>query len=113
MKIKIDKELFQWEKNRYVYLEASEDETEVSFIQFYNKLNQSAPEVPLIDNKAQIPNSLLKESLPIMAVACTSSKEGFQVITRRQFKVLKRAKPESYKDEEDKIEVIYDGGMET
>lgn len=120
MILKIEKELFQWEKGRFVIVEKSESEPNVSCIQFYNKKSKIGPEVSIVDNKAQIPNSLLKENLPIVALACTEDSDGTQVICRRVFKVLERAKPEYYIDEDDEnpdepgtgIDIIYDGGVE-
>jgi hypothetical protein len=38
MKIEIDKELFQWEKNRQVSVTLEENDPEISFIRFYNKV---------------------------------------------------------------------------
>lgn len=109
MNLKIEKELFQWEKNRFVTLETTPEDPHISYIQFYNKKTKTSPEVLVIDNKAAIPNCLLKEKLPIMAVACSDD----QVIFRREFKVLGRVKPDSYKDDgEIGIEIIYDGGVE-
>ena len=46
----------------------------ITFIQFYNNKSQIGPEIPLENNKAKIPDYLLEESLPIMAVACVGSK---------------------------------------
>jgi hypothetical protein len=54
------------------------------------------PEVPLENNKAKIPDYLLKESLPIMAVACIGSKGRTQVVGRREFKVIQRARPKEF-----------------
>jgi hypothetical protein len=68
------------------------------------------PEIPLENNKAKIPDYLLKESLPIMAVACIGSKGRTQVVGRREFKVIQRARPEEFKEEIK--HVIYDGGEE-
>ena len=114
MILRIDKELFQWEKGRYVYIDSVEGDPAVSSVQFYNKKSRYAPEVLIEEGKAQIPNFLLKEALPIVAVACIDSEDGgTQVIARRVFKVLARTKPEFYfDDEETGIEVIYDGGEE-
>lgn len=120
MKIWVDKELFQWEKNRWVNVETSENESEITYVQFYNKKASYGPEIPLENNKAKIPDYLLKESLPIMAVACIGSLGETQVIGRREFKVIKRVKPENYvenpSDPDDpngsNKDVIYDGGVE-
>lgn len=109
MILKIEKELFQWEKNRFVIVETLPGEPYISCIQFYNKKTTVSPEVLVIDNKAAIPDSLLRDNLPIMALACSND----QVICRREFKVLGRAKPDSYEDGDGTgIEVIYDGGVE-
>lgn len=120
MTLKIEKELFQWEKNRFVIIDKKENEPNISRVQFYNKKSKIGPEVPIVNNKAQIPNSLLKENLPIVALACTEDHEGTQVISRRVFKVLARVKPEYYIDDdpsnpddpETGIDIIYDGGVE-
>mgnify|MGYP003304495277 CR=1 FL=1 len=113
MILKINKELFQWEKNRYIFIELEENDPEIFYIQFYNKQSKYGPEIPVENGKAKIPNFLLKEDLPIIALACTKIDENIQVIKRREFKVLKRAKPEYYFDDEDTSkEIIYDGGME-
>lgn len=113
MKIWIDKELFQWEKNRYVHIETMENEPAISYIQFYNKKSVYGSEIPLKDNKAKIPDILLTECLPIMAVACTGLEGYTYPINRREFKVIKRAKPENYVDSSDEIkDIIYDGGVE-
>lgn len=110
MKLWINKELFQWEVDRYVYLSVEDSDTEITFIQFYNDESKTGPEIPVEENKAKIPDYLLQKSLPIMAVACTGSKGSTQVIDRREFKVIKRAKPEAVI--EDVKHVIYDGGEE-
>lgn len=116
MLIRIDKELFQWEKNRYVYVDFDSNEPKITYVQLYSGRDSLGPEIPLENGKVKIPNYLLQKSLPITALACIGSlEEGTQVIARRAFKVIPRAKPESYFDDEDAdtgIEVIYDGGVE-
>ena len=120
MILKIEKELFQWEKNRFVTIEKKEAEPNVSCVQFYNKKSKNSIENPIVNNKAQIPNSLLKDNLPIVALACTEDSEGTQVINRRVFKVLSRTKPEYYIDDDQEnpdepgtgVDIIYDGGVE-
>lgn len=109
MKLWIEKELFQWETERYVNISQDSD-LPITFIQFYNDKSQIGPEIPLENNKAKIPDYLLEESLPIMAVACVGSKGKTQVVGRREFRVIKRAKPDNYM--EDNKHVIYDGGEE-
>lgn len=113
MKIEIDKELFQWEKNRQVSVTLEENDPEISFVRFYNKVQGYSIPVPLVDGTAQIPNNFLKEALPIMALACVGEKDDLKVIFRRQFRVLRQAKPIDYQDENNlDIELIYDGGEE-
>lgn len=113
MTLKIDKELFQWEKERYVFVEGIEEYPGVSVIQFFNKKSECGPEVPIENNKAKIPNYLLKDCLPITALACTKVFNGTQVVCRKVFKVLGRVKPEYYiEDEDTSKDIIYDGGIE-
>lgn len=109
--LKIEKELFQWEKQRYVLVDGNE--TSITHIQFYNKEKSYGPEIPVVNGKAQIPNYLLKDSLPIVALGCIQVGNGTQVLCRRTFKVLKRARPEFYIDDNEQIkDIIYDGGVE-
>jgi hypothetical protein len=37
MEIWIEKELFQWEKDRFVYINTTPSEPEIKLVQFYNK----------------------------------------------------------------------------
>ena len=109
MTLSIDKELFQWEKDRYVLV----NDNSITIVQFYNKKSKYGPEIPVENGKAMIPNYLLKEHLPTIAIACTGSIGETQVISRREFKVLKRIRPEYYIDDDDTSkDVIYDGGVE-
>lgn len=108
-KIQIDKELFQWEKDRYVVFSF---EKEPDFFTFHNPKSKYGIEVFPQNTKVKIPNILLKEALPITVEACVGEVGEGQVIDRRVFKVLKRPRPENYIDEEEKIHVIYDGGEE-
>lgn len=116
--LKIDKELFQWEKGRCVIV--SSTNPEITTVQFYNKKSKFGPEALVVDGKAQIPNFLLKDSLPIVALACTDDENGTKVISRKTFKVLARPKPEFYVDDDEGpsnpdipgIDVVYDGGVE-
>ena len=108
MKLWIEKELFQWEKKRYVHIFLEDQDPEVTFIQFYNERSGTSPEIPLKDNKAEIPEYLLMESLPIMAVACTGEKGETQVVGRRQFKVVKRVRPDSYFNTDDTDDIAAD-----
>ena len=99
MKLWIEKELFQWETERYVNITQDSD-LPITFIQFYNSKSKTGSEIPLEDNKAKIPDYLLEESLPIMAVACIGSKGKTQVIGRREFRVIKRAKPDDFMEDD-------------
>lgn len=101
MKIEIDKELFQWEKNRYVYVETYDSDPTITYVQFYNGNSRTGHEIELKDGRAQIPDYLLEEHLPVIAAACTGKLGETLVIARREFKVLKRARPVDYKDESD------------
>ena len=116
--LSIDKELFQWEKGRYVNV--TQSKPLITTIEFYNKKSKIGPEVYVVNGKAQIPNFLLKDSLPIVALACTDDENGTKVITRRTFKVIPRVKPEFYVDDDEVpsnpdipgLDIIYDGGVE-
>lgn len=119
MILKIDKELFQWEKNRFILLEKQDNEPKISCVQFYNKKSKISIEENIVDGKVKIPNQLLKENLPIVALACIKDNEGTHVITRRTFKVLSRVQPEDYFDDSQSPDepdsdrhIIYDGGVE-
>jgi hypothetical protein len=115
--LNIEKELFQWEKGRYVIV----NNENVATVEFYNKKSKYGDEVIVENGQAQIPNKLLKESLPIAALACTDDENGTKVISRKTFKVLARPRPEFYVDDEDGpinpgpdipgIDIVYDGGV--
>ena len=78
-------------------------------------------ENPIEDNKARIPEALLEECLPIMVLVCSGNIEDSHVLSRKEFKVIKRTKPGT-KPGSDKPnvptppdsdkEIIYDGGEE-
>jgi hypothetical protein len=128
MNLYLDKELFQWEKNRYVFLELEDGDPQISHIQFYNKNSNLGPEIEIINNSAKIPDYLLEEKLPVIAIACTGESGKTLAIMRKEFKILERVRPEKYTDEsneppvpgkpgyDDEIvydeEIIYDGGEE-
>lgn len=114
MEITIEKELFQWERNRKVYVRQQDGEPAISYVQFYNKNCQSAPEVPLKDGAATIPDYLLREQYPIIAIACIGSEGDTKAIARKEFKVIKRPRPENYYkvEAETASKIIYDGGEE-
>lgn len=94
MTIKIDKELFQWEQNRENFVDFDEDPTQTPYVQFYNSKTQKCPLVPLENDKALIPNELLEQPLSITVLVCTDKR----VLARREFRVLKRPKPEGIDD---------------
>lgn len=114
----IEKELFQWEKGRYVNVALNDPE--ITTVQFYNKKSKYGPEQPVTGGKALIPNFLLKDNLPIVALACTDDENGTKVVSRKVFKVLARVKPEYYVDDDEGpvdpdetvVDIIYDGGVE-
>ena len=108
MTLTIEKELFQWEKDRFVIV----NDERITCVQFYNKKSKYGPEIPVEEGKALIPNYLLKENLPIIALACSGPSGKTQVLNRKEFKILSRAKPEDYIDDDIIREIIYDGGME-
>ena len=110
MNISIDKELFQWEKNRQVNF--STDSQSPNFFTFHNPKSKLSIEVLPQKNIVQIPDELLKEALPITVEACVGKMGEGHVIDRRIFKVLKRPRPENYIDKDSEIHVIYDGGEE-
>lgn len=110
--LRVNKELFQWEKNRYIYVDQNEEKPILSCVQFYNKKSESSFESPIEDGKAAIPNFLLKENLPIVALGCIKVQNEAQVICRKEFRVLQRVKPEFYIDEDVYKDVVYDGGVE-
>lgn len=112
MKIEINKELFQWEKGRFVTFSASG--LTPTFFVFYNQKSKYGTEVFPEGNKVYFPDFLLKESIPITVEACIGQAGSGQVIKRATFKVLKRARPENYIDSEneDSNHIIYDGGEE-
>jgi hypothetical protein len=56
MILKIDKELFQWEKNRFILLEKQDNEPKISCVQFYNKKSKISIEENIVDGKVKIPN---------------------------------------------------------
>lgn len=122
--LKIEKELFQWEKGRKVIV----SDSKVTSVEFYNKKSKYSDEIVVENGQAQIPNKLLKEALPIAALACIDDGDnGTKVISRKTFKVLARPKPEFYVDDDDPVipdepdtpdvpdipgvDIVYDGGV--
>lgn len=108
--ISIERELFQWEKERYVFLEPSELANQVYCVQFYNQKSKIAFEDFPEDNKVKIPNSLLTYKIPITVIACSEKGEGTQVLAYKTFRVLPRVKPESYSEEDENEDIFLIGG---
>lgn len=129
MKIFVDKELFQWEKNRYILLEAEPAEEQPTFAQFYNSRMSVSLDNPVINGKVKIPPQLLEQDIPIMVIICSGSYENAHAISRKEFKVIKRARlgngfngsggseepdiPDIPDTPDTDKDIIYDGGEET
>lgn len=119
MKIYIEGELFQGDRNRLIFIDQAPDEEEITYVEFYNKKSKIGKEVRVYQNEAKIPNELIEEGLPIIAVACTGRLGRTSPICREVFDVLKQG---SFFDEDDDDElfdsedgedlIIYDGGEE-
>lgn len=108
--LSIDRELFQWEKERNVIVDSSK---QITYVQFYNDKTKEGPEVAVVNGVAKIPNYLLKESLPITALGYVKTLTETKIVCRKTFRVLKRARPQSYVDDSfEIIDIIYDGGVE-
>jgi hypothetical protein len=133
MRIYVNKELFQWEKNRYILIKTDSALEELpTFAQFYNKKMLKSLDSPVIDNKIKIPNQLLEYDIPVMVVVCAGPYEDAHAISRKEFKIIRRAKPGNGSDNPDEPEnpdipdvpdipggddpidkdIIYDGGEE-
>ena len=121
MKIKVDKELFQWEKDRKILIETSPDEPVITILEFYNAGSRVGEAEVLKNNEALIPNHLLRTSKPLMVLACTGEKGNTKPIDRRQFRIIPRPCPEGYDDSSiapptpdfpTDIYVIFNGGEE-
>lgn len=95
--LSVDKELFQWEKDRYVNIMTTNPI--ITVVEFSNKKAEESISVLVTNNKAKIPNQLLQESIPIFALACTGQPGTTKVVGRKQFRVLKRKKPTDYTED--------------
>ena len=112
----VEKELFQWERGRYVTVDNAHPE--ISTIEFYNQKSKYTDEISVVEGRAKIPNYLLRDDCPIIALACETGEEGPKVVCKKTFKVLPRPRPEYYEDNEDEpigpeipiVDIIYDGG---
>lgn len=121
MKIKIDKELFQWEKDRKIIIETSSDDPDITILEFYNTGSRVGEAEVLQGNEAFIPNHLLRSSTPLTVLACTGEKGNTKPIDRRQFRIIPRPCPEGYDDDSvapptpdypTDIFIIFNGGEE-
>ena len=129
MKIFVDKELFQWEKNRYILLEAEESaEEQPTFAQFYNSRMSVSLDSPVVNGKVKIPPQLLEQDIPIMVIVCSGSYENAHAISRKEFKIIRRARlgngfngsggseepdiPDVPDTPDTDKDIIYDGGEE-
>ena len=118
MELRINRELFQWEAGRYIYIDYKENEEKASHVQFFNKNSSNSLEVPVIDGKAKIPDPLLKEKYPITAIVCINNLDEKRVLGRKNFNILSRPKPIEYKEQEENNNknkdghIIFDGGVE-
>lgn len=101
-------ELFQWEKERYVFFEQNGQEQAI-YAQFYNSKSKVAEESEIVDDKAKIPNKLLQQNIPITVIACGEQGDGTHVLAHRTFRVLPRVKPISYVDDDDEPILLYGG----
>lgn len=132
MKIFVDKELFQWEKNRYILLEAEPAEEQPTFAQFYNSRMSVSLDNPVVNGKVKIPPQLLEQDIPIMVIVCSGSYENAHAISRKEFKIIRRARlgngfngsggpeepdipdvPDTPDTPDTDKDIIYDGGEET
>ena len=111
--ITIDKELFQWETGRYVTIE--DNFSFITSVQFYNSKSKYSFDVKVEKGQALIPNDLLKEDLPIIALGCVKKDENEQVVCRKSFQVIPRPSPVTYSAEDGPeipgIDVVYSGGV--
>ena len=116
--LRIDKDLFQWEKGRVAFMDPPNPD--VSVIEFYNEKSIKSKECTVINGAAQIPDELLQVDLPITALACSKNLNGTRVIARNTFKVFARPEPEEYEpgstpDDPSKptipgVDIVFDGG---
>ena len=121
MKICTDKELFQWEKDRKIYIESSIEEPVITILEFYNANSKVGEAEILENNEALIPNHLLRMAKPLMVLACTGEKGNTKPVDRRQFRIIPRPCPEDYSDDSaapglpnlpSGVHIIFNGGEE-
>ena len=121
MKITIDKELFQWEKDRKIKVETLPEEPVITILEFYNSSSKVGDAVVLENGEALIPNHLLRTARPLMVLVCTGEIGNTKPIDRKQFRIIPRPCPEGYLNDSDEPEVpelpenvfvIFNGGEE-
>lgn len=121
MEIKIDKELFQWEKDRKIIIESSPEEPIITILEFYNANSQVGEAEVLENNEGLIPNHLLRSAKPLTVLACTGDKGNTKPVDRQQFRIIPRPRPEGYDDSSTAPSlpnfptgsyIIFDGGEE-
>lgn len=102
IKIKIENNLFQWERDREVFIDFDKTKYPTLYAQIFNAKTVSAPLIPLADNRIFIPDEVLELSIPITVLICSESK----VVARKEFCVLKRPKPTGYNNTYQVLEKI-------
>ena len=101
MKIKIEKELFQWEKGRKVFLISENQEPAATILEFYNKNSKLGEAEVLEGNYAYIPDYLLKTATPLTILACFGEIGKTYPVKRKEFRVIPRPRPENYEEPEE------------
>lgn len=107
--LELDRELFQWEKDRILLIKPNTNLDQIYCVQFYNNKSKFSEEVTPQDDIVKIPNILLTQNIPLTAVICGKEGEGTQVLGYKTFRVLPRLKPQSYQDDDEEI-LIFGGG---
>lgn len=105
VEITTGKQLFQWEKERFIHIDPP---TQARYAQFYNAKSKVALESDIEGGQALIPNELLMQNLPITVIICSEDGDGTWVIGRKILPILTRKKPETYIADDE--EVILFGG---
>ena len=102
MEIKIEKNLFQWEKDRKVFIECNKTDYPSLYVQVFNTKTIAAPLIPLTTDYIIIDDKILEQPLPITVLVCSEER----VFARREFSVLKRPKPDGYNNTQQMLEKI-------
>lgn len=109
MEIKIEKNLFQWERNKKIFINYDKTKYSSLQVQVFNAKAKTAPFIPLINDYIVIDDKILEESLPITVLVCCEE----TVVARKEFCVLKRPKPDGFNNTQQMLEKINDliGGV--